>query len=342
MQNPLLFHQLFEAESSTYTYILADPGTKEAVIIDSVLETVERDLKLLEDLGLNLKFILDSHIHADHVTGAGTIRLRTGAKSALNQVANVQCADIGLKDGDELFFGQFKIKAIATPGHTDACMTFLCENMAFTGDALLIRGTGRTDFQSGSAEQLYESITQRIFTLPLETFVFPAHDYTGLTHTTVETEKRLNPRVGAGKSKAEFVKIMTDQKLSYPKKIDVAIPANKLCGTIAEARSVLSEISPADTASRLVGTLILDVRPKEEFISELGHIPGAHRAELGPELDSFLSGYNREEEIVFVCGSGKRSSQAVKEAKQKGFRNSHSMKGGMLLWKQEKRPVVRS
>jgi sulfur dioxygenase len=342
MQNSLLFHQLFEAESSTYTYVLADPESKEAVIIDSVLETVERDLKLLDDLGLKLKFILDTHIHADHVTGAGTIRLRTGAKSAVNRVANVPCADIALKDGDELSFGKYRIKAIATPGHTDACMTFLCENMAFTGDALLIRGTGRTDFQSGSAEQLYETITQRLFTLPPETFVFPAHDYTGLTHTTVETEKRLNPRVGAGKSKAEFVKIMADQKLSYPKKIDVALPANKLCGIIAEANSVPAEISPADTASRLAGTLILDVRPREEFVSDLGHIPGAHRAELGPELDKFLSGYNREKEIVFVCGSGKRSAQAMKEAKQKGFQNVVSMKGGMLLWKQEKRPVVRS
>jgi sulfur dioxygenase len=342
MQNSLLFHQLFEAQNSTYTYLLADPETMDAVIIDSVLETVDRDLKLIEELGLNLKFILDTHIHADHVTGSGTIRHRTGAKTAVNQVANVPCADIALKDGDEIIFGNQKIRAIATPGHTDACMTFLCKNFAFTGDALLIRGTGRTDFQSGSSDQLYETITQRLFTLPADTQVYPAHDYCGLTHTTVETEKRVNPRVGAGKSKSDFMKIMADLKLPYPKKIDVALPANKSCGLNIEAENSSFEISPAETASRSPGSLILDVRPKEEFLSELGHIPGAHRAELGSDLDQFLSGYSREEEIIFVCGSGKRSAQGALFAKEKGFRKALSMKGGMLLWNQEKRPVERS
>jgi sulfur dioxygenase len=228
----LIFQQLFECQSSTYTYLLADDISKEAILIDSVLETVDRDLALIRELGLTLKYVLDTHIHADHVTGAGEIRKRTKAKTVVSKKANVDCMDIPFSEGDEISFGPFKIKALFTPGHTDSCLSYYCEGMIFSGDALLIRGTGRTDFQGGSAEALYDSVTLKLFKLPPETKVYPAHDYKGFTTSTIETEMKYNPRLGGGKTKDQFIEIMADLKLAYPKKIDVALPANKACGIV--------------------------------------------------------------------------------------------------------------
>jgi sulfur dioxygenase len=226
----MIFQQLFEHESSTYTYLLADEQTREAILIDSVYETVDRDMKLLQELGLNLKYIIDTHIHADHVTGAGLLRTKTSAKTAVSKGANVECVDLPLNDGDELKFGKHSLKAIMTPGHTNSCMTFYCEGMLFTGDVLFIRGTGRTDFQQGDSRRMYESITKKIFTYPDETKIYPGHDYKGMSYSTVALEKKFNPRVGNGKTEEEFVKIMSELKLANPKKIDVAVPANLKCG----------------------------------------------------------------------------------------------------------------
>ncbi len=230
MRANLVFHQLFEAESSTYTYLLADAVTKEAVLIDTVIEMVERDLKLIHELGLNLKYVLDTHVHADHVTGAGEIRNRTKVKLAASEKANLSCVDVNLKDNDEIRFGEFIIKVIETPGHTDSSISFYCEGMIFTGDALLIRGCGRTDFQGGSAEKLFHSVVGKLFKLPPETLVYPAHDYKGFTASTIEMEIKHNSRMGGGKTKEEFIKIMENLKLPYPKMIDIAVPANLLCG----------------------------------------------------------------------------------------------------------------
>ena len=234
MNKSLIFQQFFEAQSSTYTYLLADSVSKEAVLIDTVIETVDRDLILIAELGLKLVYVLDTHIHADHVTGAGEIRKRTGVKTAVPKTASVPCADLHLSEGDELNFGQFAIKTLETPGHTDASLSFYCEEMVFTGDVLLIRGTGRTDFQSGSAEDLFDSVHQRLFTLPPDTKVYPAHDYKGFTSSTIEMEIRHNPRVGSGKTKTEFIQIMKDLKLDLPKKIKESLPANMACGTLDE------------------------------------------------------------------------------------------------------------
>ena len=230
----MLFHQLFEIESSTYTYLLADETSKEAVIIDPVLETAERDLTLISELGLKILYSLETHIHADHVTGAAVIRGRTSAKTALSRASGVACADILLDDGSELSFGSHTLKAIATPGHTDTCMSYYVEGRLFTGDALLIGGTGRTDFQQGSSDRLYESI-QKLFKLPPETLVYPAHDYKGQTVSKIEVEMKNNPRVGGGKTKDEFKKIMSELKLADPKKIQIAVPANLKCGEISAA-----------------------------------------------------------------------------------------------------------
>lgn len=225
-----IFYQLFEPESSTYTYLIADPETKEAALIDPVLEKVDRDLQLIKELDLKLKYVLDTHIHADHITGAGEIRRRTGAKTAVSECARITCADLLLKDGEELFLGKRKIRALTTPGHTDSCMSFLLEDRVFTGDALMIRACGRTDFQQGSAEKLYESVHDKLFTLPEDTKVYPGHDYKGQTASTIGMEKKFNPRLGQGKSKEEFVAIMANLKLDPPKKIKVAVPANLACG----------------------------------------------------------------------------------------------------------------
>jgi glyoxylase-like metal-dependent hydrolase (beta-lactamase superfamily II) len=226
----LIFRQLFERESSTYTYLLADKETKEAIIIDPVIECLERDLVLIKELSLNLKYILDTHVHADHITSSWQLKEQTGALIALGEKTGVSNADLLLKDSEVLSFGSFSIRALLTPGHTNGCTSYSLENLLFTGDTLLIRGNGRTDFQQGSPETLYKSITEKLFKLPGETLVFPGHDYRGLSSSTIEEEKLFNPRIGGGRYLTEFSEIMNSLKLSNPKKIEVAVPLNLKCG----------------------------------------------------------------------------------------------------------------
>ncbi|XP_067456941.1 persulfide dioxygenase ETHE1, mitochondrial isoform X1 [Thunnus thynnus] len=226
----LLFRQLFELESSTYTYLLADTETKEAIIIDPVLETIDRDLKLIHELGLNLKVAVNTHCHADHITSTGLMKKRlVGLKSAISKFSGAS-ADIYLLDGDKITFGKHFLTARETPGHTDGCMTLVSgdQSMAFTGDALLIRGCGRTDFQQGCPKKLYHSVHQKIFTLPDQCLVYPAHDYLGQTVSTVGEERQFNMRLT--KSLEEFVDIMNNLNLKKPAKIDIAVPANLVCG----------------------------------------------------------------------------------------------------------------
>lgn len=229
MSQSILFRQLFEKESSTYTYLLADPVSKEGIFIDPVDVTADRDAQLAKDLGLKIIYAINTHVHADHITGTRLLREALGCKSMLAKVSGGQ-ADLLFEHGDKIHFGSRYITALATPGHTAGCTSFVLDDksMVFTGDALLVRGCGRTDFQGGSAETLYESVHREILSLPETTIVYPAHDYKGFTSTSVEEEKRLNPRLT--KSKEEFVKIMAGLGLPYPKKIDVAVPANIKCG----------------------------------------------------------------------------------------------------------------
>ncbi|XP_028985579.1 persulfide dioxygenase ETHE1, mitochondrial-like [Betta splendens] len=226
----LLFRQLFESESSTYTYLLADAQTKEAVLIDPVLETIDRDLKLIEELGLDLKVAVNTHCHADHITSTGLMKNRVvGLQSAISKFSGA-AADIQLSEGDHITFGKQHLTVRETPGHTDGCVTLVLgdQSMAFTGDALLIRGCGRTDFQQGSPKKLYHSVHQKIFSLPEQCLLYPAHDYTGRTVSTVGEERRFNPRLT--KSLEEFVSIMDNLNLPKPKKIDISVPANLVCG----------------------------------------------------------------------------------------------------------------
>ena len=231
----MLFRQLFDLDTCTYTYLIANLKTQEAVLVDSVLEQVERDLKLLNELGLKLKYCLETHIHADHITGTGKLREITGCEGIVPENAQATCANRYIKDGEILKVGDIEIKAIETNGHTDSHMGYLVNNThVLTGDALFIRSCGRTDFQSGDAGTLYDRVTQKLFTLPDETLVYPAHDYTGQTVSTIGEEKRFNPRF-VGKNRASFIIFMDNLNLPEPKKIMEAVPANERCGTVASA-----------------------------------------------------------------------------------------------------------
>jgi sulfur dioxygenase len=226
----MLFRQLFDTETSTYTYLLADRNSKKAVLIDPVLEQVERDLRIIKELGLHLTYLLETHVHADHVTGAALLKEKTGAQTVVSQHGGVSNADIALKTGDKLTFGAHELQARETPGHTGGCITYVVQNenqtWAFTGDALFIRGCGRTDFQEGSAKTLYHSVHKQIFSLPDDTLIYPGHDYKGCTVSTVGEEKKFNPRLKTENDEAAFTAIMNGLNLSYPKKIDVTMPAN--------------------------------------------------------------------------------------------------------------------
>ena len=228
----MFFRQLFEHESNTYTYLLADEKTKECLLIDPVLETVERDKHIISELGFNLKYILETHVHADHITSSFKLKKDfPTAKSVVHKDGGTECSDIFTNDNDVLELGEYKVKIISTPGHTSGCVSYYVEGMVFTGDALLIRGCGRTDFQQGSPEILYHSVKEKLFTLPENTLVYPAHDYKGISCSSIYEEKNFNPRLGT-KTKEEFIEIMNNLKLANPKKIQESVPANLKCGQV--------------------------------------------------------------------------------------------------------------
>lgn len=224
----MFIRQLFDAESSTYTYLVADPATGAAALIDPVREQVERDTRIVKELGFTLARVLETHVHADHVTGAALLRERTGAVTCAS-AAGAPCADVRLADGDQIRLGGVTITVLATPGHTDDSLSFVVPGAVFTGDSLLIRGCGRTDFQNGDAAQLHDSITRVLFALPDATVVYPGHDYKGQGSSTIGEEKRHNPRL-TGKTRAEFVELMNNLNLPPPRKLAEAVPANRACG----------------------------------------------------------------------------------------------------------------
>lgn len=233
----MIFRQLFEPESSTYTYLLACPESRAALLIDPVLETADRDLAALAELGLKLAVTVDTHIHADHITSADRLRSLTGCKAAFPAASGVTGADFHLSEVEPLTLGSLTLRALHTPGHTADHHAYLSEagrmTRLFSGDALLIDGCGRTDFQGGCAATLFASIHEKIFTLPDDVLVFPAHDYQGRRMSSVAQERERNPRLGGGRTVEEFVAIMAGLDLPYPKKIDASVPANRYCGAIA-------------------------------------------------------------------------------------------------------------
>jgi glyoxylase-like metal-dependent hydrolase (beta-lactamase superfamily II) len=229
----MLLRQLFDPESSTYTYLIADPSTREAALIDPVKEHLERDLRLLHELKLSLRHVLETHVHADHVTSAGDLRERTGARTAA-AAAGAPCVDLHLRHGDMIRLGFLAVTTLETPGHTDDGLCFVAEGHVFTGDTLLIRGCGRSDFQNGDPGQLYDSITRVLFRLPDETVVLPGHDYRGMTSSSIGEERAHNPRV-AGKTREQFIALMNGLHLPPPKKLDLAVPANRACGRAVQS-----------------------------------------------------------------------------------------------------------
>ena len=224
--------QLFDADTSTYTYLLWDEESRETALIDSVIEQADRDEKIITELGLNLTWLLETHIHADHITASGELRRRKPqtAKVAVHKASGSSCADRLLQDGDEIRLGNQVIKVLYTPGHTDTDVCYLIDGAVFTGDALLIHGSGRTDFQSGDAGTGYDSITGKLFTLADETKVYPGHDYKGQTVSTIGEEKEFNPRIGGGRSREEYIATMNGLKLAKPARIEEAVPGNMACG----------------------------------------------------------------------------------------------------------------
>jgi glyoxylase-like metal-dependent hydrolase (beta-lactamase superfamily II)/rhodanese-related sulfurtransferase len=355
----MLFRQLLDPETSTWTYLLADEESREALLIDPVREQVPRDQELLEELGLRLLYALETHVHADHVTGGGALRARLGCRLGLGRGSGVQTADLLLADGEAVRFGRFSLEALSTPGHTPGCVTYVCREaqIAFTGDALLIRGCGRTDFQQGDARALFRSVRERIFRLPDPTRLYPGHDYKGRTVTTVLEEKRFNPRLGESRSLAEFLAVMEGLKLAYPKRIDEAVPANWCSGVTEPEEAAPSEREsdqwapllrtksgapalPTDWVASHAGELrLVDVRESSEFRGTLGHLAGAELVPLAG-LEGAARDWDREPPILTVCTYGTRSGKAALRLSALGFPRVASLYGGLVRWTEEGRPVV--
>ncbi len=230
----MLFRQFFDRDSCTYTYLLADPDSREAVLIDPVRELVERDLQAVSELGLTLRYTLETHVHADHVTGAGLLRHEVGSRSVVARGAGVDCADVLVNHRQVIRVGRVALEARWTPGHTGGCVSYVDHDhrRVFTGDTLLVRGCGRTDFQQGCARTLYASVHEQIFSLPDDYAVYPGHDYRGRTSSTVGEERQFNPRLGSDRPVDEFEQIMLGLNLSQPTKIHIAVPANQRCGLL--------------------------------------------------------------------------------------------------------------
>lgn len=352
----MIFRQLFDNESSTYTYLLADPSTGKAILIDTVFEQHLRDLALLRELELTLKYTLETHVHADHVTGAWLMREATGCQIAIAGVTNVDGADLYLEDGDELSAGSVKLKTRSTPGHTDGCMTFVLsdQSMAFTGDALLIRGAGRTDFQMGSAQTLFKSVREQIFSLPDDCLLYPGHDYHGRTSTCVREERNHNPRLGDGIREEDFVGYMQNLGLPHPKKMDEAVPANMVCGCPGESSGSqilpgwgpvirtyagILEIEPEWVHDHMDEVYLVDVREQEELdITRLGVIEGSEVIPLSVLRDC-LPDVPKEKAVITVCPAGARSAQAALILEKAGFARVANMTGGLFRWQSLGFPV---
>jgi sulfur dioxygenase len=351
----LVFRQLFDPTSSTYTYLLGCSVSGEAVLIDPVFEQVRRDAALIAELGLKLVWSIETHVHADHVTGGWLLKKKLGAEIALSALSGAEGADRLLADGDRVAFGRRSLEVRATPGHTNGCVTYVLddESMAFTGDCVLIRGSGRTDFQQGDARALYRSVRARIFSLPDSCLLYPAHDYRGLTVTSVSEEKKYNPRLGGEIAEADYAGYMKNLDLPHPKKIDEAVPANLRCGrpgneagvppdpSWAPLRFTFSgvwEVEPHWLEENLSKVRVLDVREVAEFTGPLGHIRGAMLLPLG-ELAQRAKEIPKDQPIVAVCRAGSRSAHATAILNKAGFADVANLPGGMLRWRAEGRGV---
>jgi glyoxylase-like metal-dependent hydrolase (beta-lactamase superfamily II)/rhodanese-related sulfurtransferase len=348
--------QLFDPVSSTYTYLIADIAAREALLIDPVFEQAQRDSALLNELGFKLRATIDTHVHADHVTAAWRLKQLHGSDIVIGARAGAERADRYAEHGAAIAFGARAVQVRATPGHTSGCITLVLddESMAFTGDCLLVRGCGRTDFQGGDARAMFRSIHQQIFTLPGSCLVYPGHDYRGITATSVAEERAFNPRLGGALSESDFVGYMENLGLPHPRQIDVAVPANRQCGytQVAAARDAdpnwgplaftfagFWEVPAEWVADHLAQLQLVDVREPAEFDAGLGHIAGARLMPLG-SLAAQAAQLDRALPIVTVCRAGGRSAQATAVLQRAGFRQVANLAGGMLRWHAVGLPVA--
>lgn len=345
----MLLRQLFDRVSSTYTYLLADEITRDAVLIDCVFEQHARDRALIRELGLKLTTTLDTHCHADHVTGAWLMKRALGSSIGLSATYGATNVDRALADGDCIRFGTETLEVRATPGHTDGCLSFVTadQRMLFSGDALLVRGAGRTDFQSGDATRLFHSIRERLFTLPDGCAVYPAHDYEGRTVSSVLEERLYNPRIGGGAREEDFVGYMRNLALPHPKALAVAVPANLRSGRpegtaepaapswgpVILTYAGVPEVDPEWVARHRQAVSLLDVRSSAELSGEFGKLDGALSIPLD-ELRDRLAQLPTGKPVVTLCQTGKRSAMASEILRTAGHTETASLAGGIQRWRE--------
>ena len=359
----MIFKQLFDEATWTYTYLIADLVSKEAVFIDPVNTHIDAYLEMLEKNNLKLKYSLETHVHADHITASGLLRQKVGAQTAVSSLCGAETADIQIQDGEVFELGSSEqIKVIATPGHTPGSISFLWRDRLMSGDSLFIGGCGRSDFQGGNAGDLYDGITQRLFTLPDDTLVYPGHDYQGRWVSNIIQERTTNPRL-AGKTREEFIDIMNNLNLPSPKLINEAVPANRYCGLdederqdaidkrelnqgishvsntpdlVSNAQQQITEVD-VNKAKQLIAEgniVIVDVREESEYTA--GHIENAvflPRGVLEFKLGSTSELADKTKPVLMYCRSGNRSALATKSLQDLGYTSVLSMSGGYEAWK---------
>jgi sulfur dioxygenase len=345
----MIFRQLFDATSSTYTYLLASRPGGEALIIDPVLEKVERYIQLLRELDLALVKAVDTHLHADHITGLGALRDKTRCTTVMGEQTKADVVSMRLSDGEKLTIEGLALDVIYTPGHTDDSYSFLLSDRVFTGDTLLIRGTGRTDFQNGDAGQQYESIFGRLLKLPPETLVYPAHDYKGDSVSTIGEEKAHNPRLRV-KSAEQYVELMNNLTLANPKMMDVAVPANMKVGLHQEEIARRGWAVTAEEARALVGrddVALIDLRERSER-ERHGAIPGALHVPYTALQENIAKGSMLDElakstgkRLLFYCAFGERSAMAVQASQDAGLGSACHIQGGIEAWKKANGEITR-
>jgi glyoxylase-like metal-dependent hydrolase (beta-lactamase superfamily II)/rhodanese-related sulfurtransferase len=344
----VIFRQLFDQTSGTYSYLMASRRGGEALIIDPVLEKVDRYLQLVNELDLKLVKAVDTHIHADHITGLGALRDRTHCITVMGENAKVDVVSMRVTEGDKLTIEGLSMDVLYTPGHTDDSYSFLTNDRVFTGDTLLIRGTGRTDFQNGSARAQYESLFGKLLKLPDETMVYPAHDYKGDTVSTIGEEKRYNPRLQV-RSVDEYVDLMSRLNLPNPKMMDVAVPANMRQGLaqdeIARKGWALTPLQALGLVGRPDAALV-DLRERSER-EKHGTIPGSVHAPYPDLQDNIRAGGILHElanatrkRLVFYCAFGERSAMAVQAAQDAGITSACHIHGGIDAWRKADGPLV--